>query len=133
MTILRLLAFVLGATVSLQAAEPAWRAPMIEKFADELKTLDAALAQTPDPVPLHSRRGDCHLFLGKFPEAVADFEKMIALDPGEDAPHWRLGIAYYFAGEFAKSARQFEKYHAHDGRDRENGIWKFLAQAKSDG
>jgi lipoprotein NlpI len=122
----------LGAAES-DLAAPAWRAPMLEKFSDELKKLNTALAKTPDTIPLLSQRGDCHLFLGHFAEAVADFEKMIALDPAEDAPHWRLGIAYYFAGEYAKSARQFEKYHAHDGRDRENGIWKFLAQAKADG
>jgi lipoprotein NlpI len=130
-------ALLASATLSLNAAEPvewpAWRAPIVAKFADDLTALDAALAQTPDSVSLHSRRGDCHLFLGHFAEAVADFEAMIALDPAEDAPHWRLGIAYYFAGEFAKSARQFEKYHAYDGRDRENGIWKFLAQAKAAG
>lgn len=77
-----------------------------------------------------SRSGDRRLFSGDFKGAVADFERMIALDPAEDAPHWRLGIAYHFAGDFAKSARQFEKYHAHDGRDRENGIWKFLADVK---
>ena len=114
-------------------AAPAWRAPMLAKFFDDLKSCDAALVATPDSVPLLSRRGDCHLFLGHFAEAVADFEKMIVLDPAEDAPHWRLGIAYYFAGQYAKSARQFEKYHVHDGRDRENGIWKFLAQAKAEG
>ena len=84
-------------------------------------------------VEAHSRRGDLHLFLNQPREAVAEFEKMIALDPTQDAPHWRLGIAYYFAGDFAKSARQFEKYHSYDGRDRENGIWKFLAQARVDG
>lgn len=131
---------VLGVSCCLTAAHaaepptwPEWRAPMLRKFADELTTLNAELAAKPDAVPLLSQRGDRHLFLGQFPQAVADFERMIALEPAEDAPHWRLGIAYYFAGEFAKSARQFEKYHAHDGRDRENGIWKFLAQAKAEG
>ncbi len=73
------------------------------------------------------------LFQGRHGEAVKDFEKMIALDPLQDAPHWRLGIAYYFIGEFGKSARQFEKYHAHDGRDRENGIWKCMAEARAEG
>ena len=127
-----LLAGRLGSTES-DIAAPAWRAPMIARFSDELKSCDAALAAKPDSLPDLSHRGDCHLFLGQFAEAVADFEKMIALDPAEDAPHWRLGIAYYFAGQYAKSARQFEKYHASDGHDRENGIWKFLAQAKMDG
>jgi lipoprotein NlpI len=115
----------------LRAAEP--DAAMLAGFARDLQACDAALAKTPDSAPLLSRRGDCHLFLGEFAKAVADFEKMIALDPTRDAPHWRLGIAYYFAGDYAKSARQFEKYHAHDARDRENGIWRFLAQARTDG
>jgi tetratricopeptide (TPR) repeat protein len=112
---------------------PEWRAPMMEQFTDELKDLDAALASSPDSIRLLSQRGDCHLFLGHFAQAVADFERTIALDSSLDAPHWRLGIAYCFNGQFAKSARQFEKYHAYDGRDRENGIWKFLAQASADG
>ena len=94
---------------------------------------DAEIAADPRAVEAYSHRGDCELFLGRFSEAVADFEKMIALDPSKDAPHWRLGIAYYFAGQFAKSARQFEKYHNYDGGDRENGIWRFLAQARSEG
>jgi lipoprotein NlpI len=130
------LGVVLGLSAA-RAAEPAswpeWRAPMLEKFADELKTLDAALVSSPDAVPILSQRGDRHLFLGHFPQAVADYERMIALDASQDAPHWRLGIAYYFTGQFAKSAKQFEKYHAYDGHDRENGIWKFLAQEKADG
>ncbi len=104
------------------------RARMIAKWQERVATVKGD-----DPLSDFSERGDAHLFLGEFRAAVADFEKMIALDPAQDAPHWRLGIADYFAGDFAKSARQFEKYHAADGRDRENGIWKFLAQAKADG
>ena len=106
---------------------------MLTDFKKQIAACDAALAIDPKDVPQYSKRGDAHLFLGQPREAVADFEKMIALDPAQDSPHWRLGIAYYFAGDFAKSARQFEKYHAYDGHDRENGIWKFLAQAKVDG
>jgi lipoprotein NlpI len=106
---------------------------MLAAVAADLDRCTAELTRAPDSVRLHSRRGDCHLFLGHFAAAVADFEKMIALDPTQDAPHWRLGIAYHFAGDFEKAARQFEKYHAHDGGDRENGIWKFLADARAAG
>ena len=109
------------------------RARMVAEWKERIAASDAALAKEPGAVAEYSKRGDAHLFLGEFREAVADFEKMIALDAAQDAPHWRLGIAYYFAGDFARSARQFEKYHAADGRDRENGIWKFLAQAQADG
>ena len=109
------------------------RAQMTAKWREQIAESDTAVAQDAGAVRAYSERGDAHLFLGEFVAAVADFEKMIALDPAQDAPHWRLGIAYFFAGDFAKSARQFEKYHAYDGRDRENGIWKFLAQAKGEG
>jgi len=109
------------------------RTRMKAEFSQRVAAADAALAKDPKAIGAYSDRGDGYLFLGEYREAVADFEKMIALDPAQDAPHWRLGIAYFFAGDFAKSARQFEKYHPYDGRDRENGIWKFLAQAKADG
>ena len=109
------------------------RARMTAKWREQIAESDAAVAKDAGAVRAYAERGDAHLFLGEFAAAVADFEKMIALDPAQDAPHWRLGIAYFFAGDFAKSARQFEKYHAYDGRDRENGIWKFLAQAKGEG
>lgn len=109
------------------------RATMTAGWQREVAEATAALAKNPQSVGAYSERGDAQLFLGEARAAVADFEKMIALDAAQDAPHWRLGIAYYFAGDFAKSARQFEKYHPYDGRDRENGIWKFLAQAKTDG
>ena len=136
---LSLLSFAFGAMLvaTAPAAEPApwpeWRAPMIAKFTDDLKKLDEEIKQRSDSVPFHSFRGDCRLFLGDFAGSVADFEKMIALDPTQDDQHWRLGIAYYFNGQFEKSARQFEKYHAYDGRDRENGIWQYLANAKAIG
>jgi lipoprotein NlpI len=113
------------------AAEPpfpdAERARLMTELSERVTALDRAIEESPRDVALLSRRGDAHLFAGRFHAAVADFERMIMLDPAQDAPHWRLGIAYYFAGQFAKSARQFEKYHAFDDRDRENGIWKFLA------
>jgi lipoprotein NlpI len=99
----------------------------------ELASLDAQLLAHPGEIPLLSRRGDLRLWQGQPEAAVADFERMVALDPREDAPHWRLGIAYYLAGQFSASSRQFSKYHAHDSRDRENGLWKFMADARRDG
>ena len=127
------LALLFAATLSAADAPPmpaAERAKMLAGFSADVAALDLAIVESPREAAFYSRRGDRHLFLAHFPEAVADFEKMIALDPAHDAPHWRLGIAYYFAGQFAKSSRQFEKYHAHDGGDRENGLWKFLADVK---
>lgn len=132
----RLLAcLLLLAALPASGAEPPFpaedRRAMLAGLAERVASLTLALARSPDEVALYSRRGDCHLFLGRFAEAVADFERMIALEPAQDAPHWRLGIAYHFAGQFAKSARQFEKYHAYDSGDRENGIWKFLADLQT--
>jgi lipoprotein NlpI len=98
---------------------------------NELKAVTESIAREPKNIGLYSRRGDLFLFAGKSREAVADYEKMVALDPSQDAPHWRLGIAYNLAGEYVKAARQFEKYHAYDRRDRENGVWHFLSNAKA--
>ena len=131
--LLALLASLATAFPSEPPLPDARRAEMLAGYARRAEAATAGLAGTPDAVRLLSQRGDARLFLGDAKGAVADFERMIALDPAEDAPHWRLGIAYHFAGDFAKSARQVEKYHAHDGRDRENGIWKFLADAKLEG
>lgn len=137
---MRLLAFTFFAGIGFvaNAAEApgfdaAARAKMNEKFANDLKACEILLPTAGKEPDLYSKRGDTLLFLGRFKEAVADYEKMIALDPALDAPHWRLGIAYYFIGEYGKSAQQFAKYHAYDPRDRENGIWKFLAQARAEG
>jgi tetratricopeptide (TPR) repeat protein len=101
--------------------------------AAELAALEQQLKASPDSLRLLSAAGDAALFAGQAARAVEHFERMIKLDPAQDAPHWRLGIAYYFNQQWAESSRQFAKYHAHDGRDRENGIWKFLADAKGNG
>ena len=122
-------AFILSLLLPL--ANYAEDTPVTPDSVAKISELNAAIAKSPDVVALYSQRGDAHLFARHFAEAVADFEKMIALDPAQDAPHWRLGIAYYFAGQFEKSSKQFVKYHEYDGGDRENGIWKFLADAKA--
>jgi lipoprotein NlpI len=120
-------AAALAADAPIPSAE---HAAMLAQFKEQTAVLSRAIEKSPREISLYSRRGDCHLFLGNFAAAVLDFEKMIALDSAQDAPHWRLGIAYHFTGQFAKSAKQFEKYHPYDGRDRENGIWKFLADVR---
>ena len=131
--VIRLLLALLIPALAL-AAEPPFpteeRIKMLAFRRAIVSRLDEAIKATPDAVPLYSKRGDAHLFLGHFTWAVADFEKMIALDPAQEAPHWRLGIAYYFAGAFEKSAKQFVKYQEFETGDRENGIWKFLADVK---
>ena len=133
-SLLRLLLPLLLLAHAASAVEPPIsaeaRVEMISAFEKTRTEADAALAKDPSSTDWLTRRGDARLFLGNAKGAVADFEKEIALDPSHDAPHWRLGIAYYFAGDFAKSAKQFEKYHAYDGRDRENGVWQFLANAR---
>ncbi len=134
---LRPLTALLTLALVAAAAEPPLsadaRREIIAAFEQRKKAADAALEASPKDVQALSRRGDARLFLADAKGAVADFEQEIALDPSHDAPHWRLGIAYYFAGDFAKSAKQFEKYQTYESGDRENGIWKFLAQAHADG
>lgn len=125
----------LGLVFPLALLQPVFgqKADDTDIFQVQEKVLSEQLATQPDALSLLSQRGDMRQFMGHFNEAVADFEHMIALDPRQDAPHWRLGIAYYFTGAFGKSAAQFAKYHDHDGHDRENGIWKFMAQTRAEG
>ena len=130
------LLLLLATTAAIAAEEPiapAQQQEMLSAFEQQKQGVDAELAKSPDSVEWLSRRGDLRLFLGDSKGAVTDFEKEISLDPTHDAPHWRLGIAYYFAGQFEKSAAQFAKYHSHDNRDRENGVWHFLANARVKG
>ena len=125
-----LIATLLALSVSCAQAADSPQSDTRHDFEARIEKLNAALAAKPDSTQLLSVRGDMQLFLGHFPEAVADYEKMIAIDPSLDAPHWRLGIAYHFNKQWEKSSQQFAKYHAYDGRDRENGIWKFFADAR---
>lgn len=115
--------------------------PLSEKGRAELHAdIDEALAKVnsqiekmPKQIDLYSRRGDLYFFRGKFAEAVKDYEKMVELDPPADTSHWRKGIAYFYAERYKDAAHQFEIYHSFDDVDRENGIWRFLSQAKSVG
>jgi lipoprotein NlpI len=93
----------------------------------QLKALPAIVDTDADAVGKYSRRGDLHMFLGKFAEAEADYKKMSALNPDLDASHWRLGIAMYFAQHPRDAAAQFDEYHSFDNVDRENGIWRYLS------
>ena len=104
------------------------------------RDLDAAVARwtkaleaDPKDLQAHSRRGDARFFSGDFKGALADYDRMIELEPGEAAQHWRRGIACFYAGEYRKAAAQFEAYHTTDDVDRENGIWRYLSQAKASG
>ena len=89
--------------------------------------------ENPNLVRGWSSRGDMRLFLGNFEGAKLDYEKMIELNPELEVSHWRLGIAYFYLEEYDKAARQFQIYHNYDAVDRENGIWRFMSQFKSNG
>lgn len=97
------------------------------------QALDKAIAQSPKNLGLHSQRGDVRLFLGKFQEAAEDYDRMVQIDPATERSHWRRGIALYYSGDFERSAKQFEIYHSYDDVDRENGLWRYLAQSRAYG
>lgn len=102
---------------------------MVQHYTEMVESLTMQIERTPKSIGLYSRRGDCHMFLAEFEKSEADYDKMIALDSELFAQHWRLGIAYYYTGKFEKSAKQFEAYDGYNDRDRENGIWQYMAQA----
>src|SRR2546428_4822505 len=112
---------------------PEQREKMNHELDQTIARCTERLKTNPKEVESLSRRGDAHLMRGKFAESVADYDKMVELDPTLDAGHWRRGIAWFYAGHFEKAAHQFEIYHTQDDVDRENGIWRYLSQAKAHG
>jgi lipoprotein NlpI len=104
-----------------------WNARLDETIA----RLNMQIEEAPKTFNLYSDRGDALFFRGKFAEAVADYEKMVGIQPQAETSHWRKGIAYFYAKRYKEAARQFENYHEFDNVDRENGIWRYLSQAKA--
>ncbi|MFO0947327.1 MAG: hypothetical protein U1D30_15555 [Planctomycetota bacterium] len=98
-----------------------------------IKDLTKQIERSPTDLRLRQSRGTAYFFRGRFQEAVADFDKMVEIDPDCEKSHWQRGIALYYDGQFEKSAQQFELYHQYDNVDRENGIWRFLAQSAARG
>jgi lipoprotein NlpI len=112
------------------------RAQLARRLDREIARLSEALAANPDDRTaqrLYSQRGDAYFFRARFPEALADYEQLSRLNPELEPFHWRRGLAYYYTGRYADAARQFERYFEHDQSDRENGIWRFYAQAREHG
>jgi lipoprotein NlpI len=109
------------------------RTRIARELEDAVAKWTKVIEGNPKDVQAHSRRGDARFFRGEFKGALADFDRMNELEPGEAAQHWRRGIACFYAGEYGKAAAQFEAYHTTDDVDRENGIWRFLSQAKAHG
>ncbi len=102
-----------------------------ERWHTRVIELDRILAKDPDNRRAFSERGDCHFFLGHFPQALSDYDQMTGDNPREIAGNWRRGIALYFCDRFQESASQFDAYHTIDQIDRENGIWRYLADTRS--
>jgi lipoprotein NlpI len=126
----------LAADTDPQTADPlseASRAALAKQQDEAIARSTEAIQKQPRNPDLYSRRGDALFFRGRFPEAVADYEKMVELDPDLETSHWRRGIAYFYAGKYREAAHQFEIYHSFDQVDRENGIWRFLSQARAYG
>lgn len=107
------------------------RDALLEKLDERIRRLDSQIADNTKATELYSQRGDALFFRGRFADAVADYEKMVELDPASETSHWRRGIAYFYADRYKDAAHQFEIYHSFDNVDRENGIWRYLSQAKS--
>ena len=109
------------------------RARLGRELGEAVARWTKAIEADPKDAQACSRRGDARFFRGEFKEALADYDRMNELEPGGAAQHWRRGIACFYAGEYGKAAAQFEAYHSTDDVDRENGIWRFLSQAKAHG
>jgi len=106
---------------------------MLRQEKTRLEELSQAIEQEPGSAHLLIERGQVHMILNDLVAAKRDYEKVIEIDPSREPRLWQLGVAYYLLGQWPESARQFVKYYTIDPRDREDGIWKFLADAKQGG
>lgn len=96
----------------------------------QIERLTKSIAAAPGDIGLYSQRGDAYFFRGQFAKALADYDQMAVLDPRILPTHWRRGLALYYVGRYEDSAQQFEKSFERDQSDRENGIWRYYAQAR---
>jgi lipoprotein NlpI len=102
------------------------------KLREPVKAADAftqALAAAPD-AKVQDRRGDAHLWAGKFAEAVADYDVFLKANPKFAPEHWRRGIALYYAGKFEDGVKQFETHKTVNPQDVENAAWHYLCNVK---
>lgn len=104
-----------------------------DRLAEKIADLTRRIAANPGDARLYVARGTTFLEADRMEESIADLDKAIAIDPALEDWCWQRGIAYYYAGRYQESARQFELYYRHDKVDRENGVWRYLAQAKQQG
>lgn len=95
--------------------------------AAEVFTKSLELVEKPE---VQDRRGDAHLWAGKFSEAVADYDVFLKAFPKYDEQHWRRGIALYYAGKHADGVKQFETHKKYNPQDVENAAWHYLCNVK---
>jgi lipoprotein NlpI len=92
-------------------------------------TFTKSLAAVSDP-KVQNRRGDAHLWAGKFTEAVADYDAFLKVYPKLDQEHWQRGIALYYAAKYEDGVKQFETHKKHNPQDVENAAWHYLCNVK---
>ena len=125
-----------GAALGAEPTEPLskqQRREIESKLERRVGALTREIESKPKDSGLRMARGSAYFHLGKFPESAADFDVVVELDPQRSSSLWQRGITLYYAGRFGDSAKQFEAYHSFDNIDRENGIWRYLAQVAAYG
>jgi lipoprotein NlpI len=95
--------------------------------------LDRVVELRPKLAEAYYRRGRLHYLAAKPKLSVADFDRYVALKPEREKSLWERGISHYYTGQFKEGARQFELYQTYLGNDVENGVWRYLCMARSDG
>lgn len=102
------------------------------RLEQDLERLDDAIGTAPSR--LHHERADVLFRLGRFEDAIRDYDLAAEFgQPHDEDSCWERGLAQYYAGDFAAGAEQFERYHRVGPLDIENGLWRFLCIAETDG
>lgn len=84
----------------------------IEQAWARLAKLDKEIAASSAPAPLYVQRGNYHLELLAFDEALSDFDRALQLDPKQDQAHFGRGLALGRLGKVAEGIAALTTYIA---------------------
>lgn len=106
---------------------------LLLKLREPAKAAEAftrSIAANPDDPKVNDRRGDAHLWAGRFADAVADYDLFLKANPKFGPEHWRRGIALYYAGKHEAGVKQFDTHKTVNPQDVENAAWHYLCNVK---
>ena len=107
--------------IALLTARIAWAHGAVH---EQIRALDARIAQTPEDAELYLHRGRLYLEDRHFEEASRDFRHALELDPGLRAAHYFQGDSRLRSGDAAGAEREARAFLAALGKEDRGGLMR---------